>query len=151
SVLLEYAAVRLFVERAVAARADFALTRESIEAAAQICQRLDGLPLAIELAAARAKALPLAGLADRLHDRLRLPPGGSRTALPRQQTLRATLDWSFDLLDEAEQALLSRLSIFAGGFTLEAAEAVCGESGARAGALWAWAPAVRSAECGMGE
>ncbi len=91
----------------------------------QVCRRLDGIPLAIELAAARLSALPLESLAARLDDGFRLLTGGSRTALPRQQTLRATLDWSYDLLGEPEQVLLRRLSVFAGGWTLEAAEAVC--------------------------
>ena len=94
---------------------------------AQVCQRLDGIPLAIELAAARVKALPVEQIAARLDDRFRLLTGGSRTALPRQQTLRALIDWSYDLLSEAERALLRRLSVFAGGWTLEAAEAVCGD------------------------
>lgn len=85
---------------------------------------MDGIPLAIELAAARVKALPVEKLAERLDDRFRLLTGGSRTALPRQQTLRATIDWSYDLLTEPERALLRRVSVFAGGWTLEAAEAI---------------------------
>jgi non-specific serine/threonine protein kinase len=97
--------------------------------AAQVCRRLDGIPLAIELAAARLAALSLDQLAARLDDRFRLLTGGSRTALPRQQTLRATLDWSYDLLGEGERLLLRRLAVFAGGWTLEAAEAVCAGEG----------------------
>ena len=99
--------------------------RRTRAAVAQVCQRLDGIPLAIELAAARVKALPVEQIAARLDDRFRLLTGGSRTALPRQQTLRALIDWSYDLLSEPERALLRRLSVFAGGWTLEAAEAVC--------------------------
>src|SRR5205807_8834614 len=91
----------------------------------QVCRRLDGIPLAIELAAARVKALPVEEIAARLDDRFRLLTGGSRTALPRQQTLRALIDWSHDLLSGAERTLLRRLSVFAGGWTLGAAEAVC--------------------------
>src|SRR5207249_10096992 len=87
---------------------------------------LDGIPLAIELAAARVRALPVKKINERLDDRFRLLTGGSRTALPRQQTLRALIDWSYDLLSEPERMLLRRLSVFAGGWTLEAAEAVAG-------------------------
>src|SRR5204862_7623173 len=103
----------------------FALTNSNAAAVAQVCQRLDGIPLAPELAAARLKVLPVEQIAVRLDDRFRLLTAGSRTALPRQQTLRALIDWSYDLLSEGEQALLRRLSVFAGGWTLEAAEAVC--------------------------
>src|SRR5205823_14887198 len=91
--------------------------------------QLDGMPLAIELAAARLRVMVVEQLAARLDDRFRLLTGGSRTVLPRQQTLQATLDWSYDLLSEAERALLRGLSVFVGGFTLEAAEAVCGGGG----------------------
>src|SRR5262249_38380818 len=98
---------------------------------AEICRRLDGIPLAIELAAARLKALTVEEIGAHLGDRFRLLTGGSRTALPRQQTLRATLDWSYDLLPEPERTLLRRLSVFAGGWTLEAAEAVCSGVGCR--------------------
>src|SRR5690242_7363046 len=98
-------------------------------AVVQVCRHLDGIPLAIELAAARVKALPVEKLNERLDDMFRLLTGGSRTALPRQQTLRALIDWSYDLLSPSEQALLRRLSVFAGGWTLEAAEAICGEDG----------------------
>src|SRR5205085_97177 len=92
---------------------------------AQVCQRLDGIPLAIELAAARVNVLHVDQIAARLNDRFRLLTGGSRTALPRQRTLRAAIDWSYDLLSEAERKLLRRISVFAGVFTLESAEAVC--------------------------
>ena len=119
-----YPAVRLFVERARAVRPDFAVTPENAAAVAHICRQLDGLPLAIELAAARVRVLTPQQMAARLEDRLTLLTGGARTAGWRQQTLRATLDWSHSLLSPPEQALLRRLSVFAGGWTLEAAEAV---------------------------
>lgn len=122
--LLRGEAVRLFVDRASAALPTFAVTERNAGAVATICQRLDGIPLALELAAARVRALSVENIADRLRDRFRLLSGGDRTALPRQQTLRALIDWSFDLLTEAECLLFQRLSVFAGGFTLEAAEAV---------------------------
>jgi predicted ATPase/DNA-binding SARP family transcriptional activator len=120
-----YEAVQLFVQRAQARRPELALTPANVGAVVQICARLDGLPLAIELAAARVSALPIEGIAARLDDRFQLLTGGPRTALPRQQTMRATLDWSFELLSELEQVLLRRLAVFAGGCTLETAEAVC--------------------------
>ncbi len=122
-------AVRLFDERAAAAQAGFALTAANAAPVAEICRRLDGIPLAIELAAARVKLLPVSDLCSRLDDRFRLLTGGSRTALPRHQTLRATLEWSFGLLSEAERVLFRRLAVFAGGWDLEAAEAVCGGAG----------------------
>jgi len=122
--LLEFAAVRLFVERARARRNDFALSSHNVAATVQICHRLDGIPLAIELAAACIDTLPVEGIASRLGDRFRLLTGGPRVALPRQKTLRATLDWSFALLSTQEQILLPRLAVFAGGWTLEAAEAI---------------------------
>ena len=127
--LLGYAAVRLFVERARARRVDFALSPRNAAAVVQICHRLDGIPLAIELAAARIDTLPVEGIAARLDDCFRLLTGGPRTALPRQKTLRATLDWSYGLLSSQEQLLLPRLSVFAGGWTLDAAEAICGGDG----------------------
>jgi non-specific serine/threonine protein kinase len=131
--LTQYAAVRLFIDRAVSVRAEFAVTHENAPAVAQICQRLDGIPLAIELAAARVTALPVETIHERLDDRFRLLTGGySRTALPRQQTLRALIDWSYDLLTEPERMLLRRLSVFAGGWTLDAAEAVCSVQGLEA-------------------
>jgi len=118
-------ALQLFVERARAVQPDFQLTDVTVSTAAQICQQLDGLPLAIELAAARVRALSVAQIAARLEDRFRLLAGGNRTALPRHQTLSALIDWSYELLPEMERALLRRLSVFRGGWTLEAAEAVC--------------------------
>ncbi len=125
SSLRQYEAVRLFIDRACMARPDFAVTNENAPAVAQICYRLDGIPLAIELAAGRVKALSPEQIAARLDDRFRLLTGGSRTALPRYQTLRAAIDWSYELLSEPERILLRRLSVFSGGWTLEAAEAVC--------------------------
>ncbi len=122
--LAQVEAVQLFVQRAQAQRPDFALSAGNAPAVVEICRRLDGIPLAIELAAARVRALPVQTIADRLHDRFRLLTGGPRTALPRQQTLRAALDWSYDLLGDAERELLRHLSVFAGGWTLEAAVAV---------------------------
>ena len=124
-----YASARLFIERATLARNTFRVTSANVRAIAQICHRLDGMPLAIELAAARVKALEVEQIAKRLDDRFRLLTGGSRTALPRQQTLQALIDWSHDLLPVAEQVLLRRLSVFAGGWTLEAAEAICAGEG----------------------
>ncbi|MFI7499645.1 BTAD domain-containing putative transcriptional regulator [Streptomyces sp. NPDC049687] len=125
--LLPDQAHRLFTERAAAVRPDAAdaLRGRDEEAVREICRRLDGLPLAIELAAARLRLLTPRQIADRLDDRFRLLTSGSRTALPRQQTLRAVVDWSWDLLDEPERTLLRELSVFAGGWDLEAAEVVC--------------------------
>lgn len=123
--LTQYEAVCLFVERAVLTQPSFQVTDQNAPAVAQLCHRLDGIPLAIELAAAHVKAVPVQRLNERLDDMFRLLTRGSRTALPRQQTLRATIDWSHVLLSPSEQALLRRLSVFAGGWTLEAAEAVC--------------------------
>jgi predicted ATPase/class 3 adenylate cyclase/Tfp pilus assembly protein PilF len=125
--LSQYESVRLFVERAHSVQSTFALTTTNAPYIAQICQRLDGIPLAIELAAARTKALSPDQIVSRLDDRFRLLTGGSRTALPRQQTLQALIDWSHDLLSLPEQILLRRLSVFVGGWTLEAAEAVCAD------------------------
>jgi len=122
--LLEYEAVRLFVERARAARADFALTEANGPDVAAICRRLDGLPLAIELAAARARSLPPRALLTRLESRLKLLTGGARDLPARQQTLRGAIDWSYNLLEAGEQRLFARLGVFAGGCTLEAAEAL---------------------------
>jgi predicted ATPase/class 3 adenylate cyclase len=127
SVLAEYEAVRLFIERATAVMPSLTLTERTAPSVAHVCQRLDGIPLAIELAAARVKLLSVEQIAARLDDCFRLLTGGSRTALPRQQTLRAAIDWSYELLSGTERALLRRLSVFAGGFTLGAAETVCGE------------------------
>jgi predicted ATPase/class 3 adenylate cyclase len=119
-----FEAVRLFVERASAAQPAFRATDANAAAIADICRRLDGIPLAIELAAARVRALSVEAIATRLGDRFRLLAGGNRAALPRQQTLRALIDWSYDLLTEPERTVLRRLSVFAGGWTLEAAEGV---------------------------
>jgi predicted ATPase/DNA-binding CsgD family transcriptional regulator len=120
-------AVRLFVERARDIRPDFGLSGETMPAVAEIVRRVDGLPLAIELAAARIKALPPAALLQRLEQRLPLLSGGARDLPLRQQTMRDTIGWSYHLLNDAEQALFRRLSVFVGGFTLEAAEAVAGD------------------------
>ncbi|MFJ9561518.1 BTAD domain-containing putative transcriptional regulator [Streptomyces fuscichromogenes] len=121
-------ALRLFADRGAAARPGFRVDadEETAAACAEICRRLDGLPLAIELAAARLRMLTPRQIADRLDDRFRLLTSGSRTVLPRQQTLRAVVDWSWDLLDAGERDVLGRLSVFAGGCDLAAAEAVCG-------------------------
>ena len=126
--LMEYTAVSLFVDRARLVLPDYQATEHNAAALARICQRLDGIPLAIELAAARINVLNAANLAERLDDAFRVLTGGSRTALPRQQTLRAMIDWSYDLLSEAERRILQRLSVFAGGCNLEAAEAVCADT-----------------------
>ncbi|MET8458603.1 BTAD domain-containing putative transcriptional regulator [Streptomyces parvulus] len=126
--LPEPAALRLLADRGAAARPGFRpdADEDTAAACAEICRRLDGLPLAIELAAARLRMLTPRQIADRLDDRFRLLSSGSRTVLPRQQTLRAVVDWSWDLLDAAEREVLGRLSVFAGGCDLTAAEAVCG-------------------------
>ena len=132
--LQQYDAIQLFAERATAVRAKWNFA-ENTSAVARICSQLDGMPLAIELATARLKVLSAQQIAERLDDRFRLLTGGSRIALPRHQTLRATMDWSYDLLSDTERVLLGRLSIFSGGFTLEAVESVCadvqGSGGAR--------------------
>ncbi len=120
-------AVRLFVARARSAGASLEVSGEHQSAIADICARLDGLPLAIELAAARTRAFPIAQISSRLNDRFRLLTGGSRTALPRQQTLRAVVDWSYELLFDDEQRVLERLSVFPGGCDLATAEAVCAD------------------------
>jgi predicted ATPase len=125
----EYESVRLFEERAWLAQPDFKLTMENASSIAQICSRLDGIPLAIELAAARVNMFSTAQIAARLNDRFNLLTGGSRTALPRQQTLRASIDWSWNLLSDPEHVLIRRLTVFAGGWTLEAAESVCSAIG----------------------
>jgi predicted ATPase/class 3 adenylate cyclase len=121
----DYAAVRLFVDRAVAAQPAFSLTERNAAQVVEICRRLDGIPLAIELAAARLRSLSVDSIASRLSDVFRLLAGGDRVALPRQQTLRALIDWSYDLLSPDELALFRRLAAFAGGWTLETAEEVC--------------------------
>ncbi len=123
--LSQYPAVALFVQRALAAKPDFELNRENASDVAEICARLDGLPLAIELAAARVKVLSPSSLLTRLASRLQLLTGGARDLPQRQQTLRAAMDWSYDLLDAGEQNLFRRLSVFVGGCNLEGVEAVC--------------------------
>jgi tetratricopeptide (TPR) repeat protein len=123
--LLSNPAVALFSQRATAVRPDFTITAENAPTVAAICSRVDGLPLAIELAAARVKMLPLSAVLTRLESRLHLLTAGPRDVPERQQTLRKTIDWSYDLLNGSEQKLLRRLGVFAGGCTLEAAEAVC--------------------------
>jgi predicted ATPase/class 3 adenylate cyclase len=127
--LQEFEAVQLFAARATLSQSAFVVTEGNASAVVQVCRRLDGIPLAIELAAARVKALPVEQVATRLDDMFRLLTGGSRTALPRQQTLRALIDWSYNLLSDGERLLLPRLSVFAGGWTMEAAEAVCSGDG----------------------
>jgi non-specific serine/threonine protein kinase len=118
-------AVQLFVERATESYREFSLNADSALAVREICRRLDGIPLALELAARWVQTLQVEQVAERLNDAFRLLTGGQRTALPRQQTLRATLDWSYNLLSATEKAVLRRLAVFAGGWELEAAEAVC--------------------------
>ncbi len=127
--LSQYEAVRLFIDRAKSAKADFEVTDESAPAVAEICVRLDGLPLAIELAAARIKLLPPKAILQRLSSRLKLLTGGARDLPERQRTLRATIEWSFALLNEGEQLLFARLAVFSGGRTLEAMEAICDAEG----------------------
>ncbi len=128
-VLTQYEAVRLFVERARAVKADFFVTNENAPAVAEICTRLDGLPLAIELAAARTRVLPPQKMLERLGNRLKLLKGGPRDLPTRQQTLRGTIDWSYELLEEEEKILFGRLSVFSGGRTLEAIEEICDPEG----------------------
>ena len=130
--LLDAGAVRLFVARAQERQPSFALSERNAGAVVEVCARLGGIPLAIELAAARVAAMPVEAIATRLDDRFRLLTGGPRDALPRQRTLQATLDWSYDLLSASEQLMLARLAVFAGGWTLEAAEAVCTAEGSEA-------------------
>ena len=128
-VLEGYESVRLFIERAQAAKGDFEVTNESAPAVAEICWRLDGLPLAIELAAARIKLLPPRAMLERLGSRLKLVTGGARNLPERQRTLRGTIEWSYTLLEEGERVLFARLAVFSGGRTLEAIEAVCDAKG----------------------
>jgi predicted ATPase/DNA-binding SARP family transcriptional activator len=127
--LKHYEAIQLFLERASLALPTFTFTEQNAPAIVRLCQRLDGIPLAIELAAARVRVLSVQQIAARLEKNCRLLGGGSRTAPPRQQTLEATMDWSYALLTSAEQHLFQRLSVFAGSFTLEAAEAICETGG----------------------
>ena len=126
--LLQYDAVRLFADRARLIRSQFEVTAANADPVAEICRRLDGMPLAIELAAARVNALSVEQIAARLSDQFRLLTGGSRTAVSRQQTLKATVDWSYQLLDAEERLLFGRLAVFVGGFTLEATEEICSEA-----------------------
>jgi predicted ATPase/DNA-binding NarL/FixJ family response regulator len=126
---------RLFVERAAASQADFDVSHTNAASVAEVCRRLDGIPLAIELAAARLRLLTVDEIAARLDDRFRLLTTGSRTSMPRQQTLRAAIEWSYDLLADAEQTLFGRLAVFVGGFSLDAAENVCGATLDQLGAL----------------
>ncbi|MFI7638259.1 BTAD domain-containing putative transcriptional regulator [Nonomuraea sp. NPDC049400] len=130
-----YPSVRLLLDRAGAARPGFAIDDDNVAAVVALCRRLDGMPLAIELAAARLRTMTPQQLADRIGDRFKLLTGGSRTALPRQQTLRAVVEWSWDLLGEEERVLARRLGVFAGGATLEAVEEVCGGAADVLGAL----------------
>ena len=123
--MAQYESVRLFIERAAFHQITFALSDQNAPAIASVCRHLDGIPLAIELAAARIRAMSVEEIERRLDDRFRLLTGGSRTALRRQQTLRALVDWSYDLLSEQERLLLHRLCVFAGGWSLEAAEVIC--------------------------
>src|SRR5215469_1240135 len=125
--LAGHEAIRLFAARAAGARPGFTLTEENAPAVARLCRTLDGIPLGIELSAARVRALSVEQIADRLRDRFQLLDSGDRTAPPRQQTLRATVDWSYELLDEAEQTLLRRLAVFS-GWNLDMAEQVCSDS-----------------------
>ena len=134
--LAGFESVQLFAERAALYRQGFALDEGNAGAVAAVCVRLDGIPLALELAAARLGSLSVPEISSRLDQRFRLLTGGSRTALPRHQTLRALIDWSYDLLTPAEQRVLDRLSVFAGGWTLEAAEAVASEGGAGGAGGW---------------
>jgi predicted ATPase len=127
--VMEFAAVALFVARATSADKSFALTDDTAPIVADICRRLDGIPLAIELAAARVKVLSIPHLAERLNERFKILTGGSRDALPRQKTLHALLDWSYDLLTSQEQLLFARLGVFASGFGLDAATNVCSGDG----------------------
>jgi non-specific serine/threonine protein kinase len=125
--LTQYESVRLFIERSLVVDPKFRVSNENTRALAEICSRLDGIPLALELAAARTKVLSVEKIYERLDDRFRFLTGGKRTALPRQQTLRALIDWSYDLLTEEEKILWCRLSVFSGGWTLEAAEEICSD------------------------
>ncbi len=124
---LQYPAVRLFADRAAAVRPDFAVDQASVASVVEIVRRLDGLPLAIELAAARLRSLPVHEIAARLSDRFRLLTGGSRTALPRHRTLRAVVDWSWELLTPAERLLAERLAVFPAGVSVASAEAICAD------------------------
>src|SRR5262249_53209771 len=136
---LTYPSVRLLSDRGAAARPGFVVDESNVDQVVELCRALDGMPLAIELAAARLRTMTAAQIAERLDDRFRLLVGrlvgGSRTARPRHQTLRAVVDWSWDLLDDDERTLLRRLAVFTGGATAAAAEAVCGTGAATFGLL----------------
>lgn len=125
--LASYPGIQLFVERASQVNQDFALTSENRLPTLQLCLRLDGIPLALELAAARVRAMPVEEITRRLDQRFRILTGGSRTSLPRQQTLRALIDWSYDLLEDNQKLLFERLTVFSNGWTLEASEAICAD------------------------
>ena len=125
--LVQFESVKLFIDRALAVKQDFELTEANAKAVAQLCHHLDGIPLAIELAAARVKVLSVDKILERLKDRFSLLTGGKRTQLPRQQTLKALIDWSYDLLSDKEKLLCQRLSLFSGGWTLDAAEKICSD------------------------
>jgi predicted ATPase/class 3 adenylate cyclase len=127
--ILTYDGIELFAQRAALVRPDFLVDESNVEAVVRICRRLDGLPLAIELAAAKVRSLSPDDIAEHLDDRFRLLTGGSRTALPRQQTLEATVAWSYDHLADTEKTLFRRLSVFSGGFTLETVTMICGGDG----------------------
>jgi non-specific serine/threonine protein kinase len=131
--LAHYESARLFIERAQSQLPQFTVTDQNASALAAVCSRLDGIPLALELAAARMRLLSVEEVSQRLDHRFRLLTGGSRTALPRQQTLRSLIDWSYDLLSDSEKSHFRRLSVFAGGWTLELAEQVCVEEGVEDG------------------
>lgn len=128
----QFAAVRLFRDRAAAVRPDFSMTSTNVEAIAQVCRRLDGIPLAIELAAARTRSLGIQEIAARLDDRFAILKSKDATLLPRQQTLRALIDWSYDLLPDPERALLRSLAVFSAGWMLDAAEQICIHAGLQA-------------------
>lgn len=123
----QFEAVKLFIDRALTVDANFQVDNNNAPALAEICHRLDGIPLAIELAAARVRILTLQKINERLSDRFKLLTGGKRTVLPRQQTLRAMIDWSYDLLNDNEKLLFHRLSVFSGGWTIESAEEICSD------------------------
>ena len=125
--ILQSESVKLFIDRAKAVKTDFKLTDKDIAAIAQLCIQLDGIPLAIELAAARVKVMPVEKILDRLKDRFNLLTGGNKSLLPRQQTLKALIDWSYDFLPEKEKLLLQKFSVFSGGWTLEASEVICAD------------------------
>jgi predicted ATPase len=131
--LTAHSATLLFIERATAARPDFRVTDQNAAAIGEVCRRLDGIPLALELAATRVRLFSVEQIAGRLDDRLRLLAGGRRTAPSRQQTLRATLDWSYALLQEPERRLFNRVAVFAGSWTMDVAESICAGAGVEPG------------------